>query len=103
MDKHSSWLAYLWAVIAGYFTQLSLNDWGALVTIVLAIATFFVNRHYKQQSAQTQKDQVAAMERRNQILVQIASQVRDDPDSTLKMLATVSEEGEEPDAVKPEE
>ncbi|ECI2259362.1 alpha/beta hydrolase [Salmonella enterica subsp. enterica] len=93
MDKHSTWLAYLWAVIAGYFTHLSLNDWGALVTIVLAIATFFVNRRYKQQSAQVQKDQVAAMERRNQILVQLASQVRNDPDSTLKMLANVSEEG----------
>ncbi|HGB4478593.1 TPA: HP1 family phage holin [Salmonella enterica subsp. enterica serovar Chester] len=103
MDKHSSWMAYLWAVIAGYFTQLSLNDWGALVTIVLAIATFFVNRYYKQQSAQTQKDQTAAMERRNEILAQLASKVRNNPDSTLKMLAAVSEEGEEHNADKTED
>ncbi|EHS7370312.1 alpha/beta hydrolase, partial [Salmonella enterica] len=54
MEKHTTWLAYLWAGIAGYFAHWTLDDYGALIGIVLAVATFFVNRYYKQQSAQAQ-------------------------------------------------
>ncbi|MGT2498093.1 HP1 family phage holin, partial [Salmonella enterica] len=60
--------------------------------------TFLVNRHYKQQSAQTQKDQVAAMEKRNQILEQLASR----PDSSLKSLVLTAEEPEGDDGTKDE-
>ncbi|ELB6473783.1 phage holin family protein [Salmonella enterica] len=95
-EKHTTWLAYLWAAVAGYFTHLTLNDWGALVGIVLAVATFFVNRYYKSQSAQAQKEQVAAMEKRNQILEQLARR----PDSSLKSLVLTAEEPEGDDGAK---
>ncbi|HBA9837861.1 TPA: alpha/beta hydrolase [Escherichia coli] len=93
-EKHSTWLAYLWAVIAGYFSSLSLDDWGALVGIVLAVGTFLVNRHYKRRTATAQDAQIEAMRQRNRILAQIAGSVRDSPDSTLKTLVAVSEEPE---------
>ncbi|ECA5248495.1 alpha/beta hydrolase [Salmonella enterica subsp. salamae] len=97
-EKHTTWLAYLWAAVAGYFTHLTLNDWGALVGIVLAVATFFVNRYYKAQSAQAQKEQVAAMVRRNQILEQLACR----PDSSLKSMVLTAEEPEGGDGTKDE-
>ncbi|ENV2803642.1 HP1 family phage holin [Salmonella enterica] len=87
IEKHTTWLAYLWAGIAGYFAHWTLDDYGALIGIVLAVATFFVNRYYKQQSAQAQKDQVAAMERRNQILEQLARR----PESSLKSVVLTAE------------
>ncbi|ENQ2420163.1 alpha/beta hydrolase [Salmonella enterica] len=87
MEKHTTWLAYLWACISGLFAQWTLNDYGALIGIILGIGTFLVNRHYKQQSAQAQKDQVAAMEKRNQILEQIATR----PDSAATALIVESE------------
>ncbi|EHK3483736.1 TPA: phage holin family protein [Escherichia coli] len=93
-EKHTTWLAYLWAVIAGYFSSMSLDDWGALVGIVLAVGTFLVNRHYKRRTAAAQDAQVEAMRQRNRILAQIAGRVRDSPDSTLKTLVSVSEEPE---------
>lgn len=93
-EKHSTWLAYLWAVIAGYFSSMSLDDWGALVGIVLAVGTFLVNRHYKRRTAAAQDAQVEAMRQRNRILAQIADRARDSPDSTLKTLVSVSEEPE---------
>ncbi|EAW1478185.1 alpha/beta hydrolase [Salmonella enterica] len=82
-EKHTTWLAYLWAAIAGYFTHLTLDDWGALVGIALAVATFFVNRYYKQRTA-------AAMDKRNQILERLAQR----PESALKSLVLTSEEVE---------
>ncbi|EDR2617769.1 alpha/beta hydrolase [Salmonella enterica subsp. enterica] len=85
MEKHTTWLAYLWACISGLFAQWTLNDYGALIGIILGIGTFLVNRHYKQQSAQAQKDQVAAMEKRNRLIARILE--KNDHDSTLKMLA----------------
>ncbi|HDP0319392.1 TPA: alpha/beta hydrolase [Salmonella enterica subsp. enterica serovar Concord] len=98
MDKHTTWLAYLWAVIAAitsYFSNWTINDWGALVGIVLAIATFFVNRYYKHKAAQTQKEQVLAMEKRNRILAQIALKLdKDSPYSTAKALVGVAEQPE---------
>lgn len=87
IEKHTTWLAYLWACISGLFAQWTLNDYGALIGIILGIGTFLVNRHYKQQSAQAQKDQVAAMEKRNQILEQIATR----PDSAATALIVESE------------
>ncbi|MCZ4677080.1 HP1 family phage holin [Citrobacter sedlakii] len=47
MDKHSTGLAYLCVVIAGFVARLSLDEWGTLTGIVLAVATFFIHRHYK--------------------------------------------------------
>ncbi|HGV9179035.1 TPA: HP1 family phage holin, partial [Salmonella enterica subsp. enterica serovar Newport] len=96
LEKHTTWLAYLWAFISGLFAQWTLNDYGALIGIILGIGTFLVNRHYKQQSAQAQKDQVAAMEKRNQILEQLASR----PDSSLKSLVLTAEEPEGDDGAK---
>ncbi|EOS9784431.1 HP1 family phage holin [Salmonella enterica] len=90
IEKHTTWLAYLWACISGLFAQWTLNDYGALIGIILGIGTFLVNRHYKQQSAQAQKDQVAAMEKRNQILEQLARR----PESSLKSLVLTAEEPE---------
>ncbi|HAT1683144.1 TPA: alpha/beta hydrolase [Klebsiella oxytoca] len=95
MEKHTTWLAYLWAFISGIFAQWTLNDYGALIGIILGIGTFLVNRHYKQQSAQAQKDQVAAMEKRNRILAKIALQVdKDSPESAAKALVGVAEQPE---------
>lgn len=85
MDKHTTWLAYLWAAIAGYFAHWTLDDYGALIGIVLAVATFMVNRHYKKKSEQTQARQAAAMEERNRLIARILD--KNDHDSTLKMLA----------------
>ncbi|EDZ3093001.1 alpha/beta hydrolase [Salmonella enterica] len=98
LEKHTTWLAYLWAFISGLFAQWTLNDYGAVIGIILGIGTFLVNRHYKQQSAQAQKDQVAAMEKRNQILEQLASR----PDSSLKSLVLTAEEPEGDDGAKDE-
>jgi hypothetical protein len=85
MDKHTTWVAYLWAVIAGYFTHLTIDDWGALVGIVLAIGTFMVNRHYKKKMELTQARKASAMEERNRLIALIRE--KNDRDSTLKMLA----------------
>ncbi|EBA2989304.1 alpha/beta hydrolase, partial [Salmonella enterica] len=29
MDKHTTWLAYIWALISGICAQWTLNDYGA--------------------------------------------------------------------------
>lgn len=52
MDKHTTWLAYIWALISGICAQWTLNDYGALIGIVLGIGTFLVNKHYKKKSEQ---------------------------------------------------
>lgn len=61
MDKHTTWLAYIWALISGICAQWTLNDYGALIGIVLGIGTFLVNKHYKKKSEQAQARQAAAM------------------------------------------
>lgn len=85
LDKHTTWLAYLWAFISGLFAQWTLNDYGALIGIALGIGTFWVNRHYKKKSEQAQARQAAAMEERNRLIARILE--KNDHDSTLKMLA----------------
>ncbi|WP_230327640.1 HP1 family phage holin [Salmonella enterica] len=42
-------------LLSSLFAQWTLNDYGALIGIILGIGTFLVNCHYKQQSAQAQK------------------------------------------------
>lgn len=69
LEKHTTWLAYLWAVICGALAQWTVHDYGALI----GIGTFWVNRHYKKKVEQAQARQAAALEKRNQILEQIAS------------------------------
>lgn len=85
MDKHTTWLAYIWALISGICAQWTLNDYGALIGIVLGIGTFLVNKHYKKKSEQAQARQAAAMEERNRPIARILE--KNDHDSTLKMLA----------------
>ncbi|EJC1234193.1 alpha/beta hydrolase [Salmonella enterica] len=87
MEKHTTWLAYLWACISGLFAQWTLNDYGALIGIALGIGTFWVNRHYKKKSERTQVRMAVALEKRNQILEQIASR----PDSAATALIVESE------------
>ncbi|EIF0665447.1 alpha/beta hydrolase [Salmonella enterica] len=96
-EKHTTWLAYLWAFISGLFAQWTLNDYGALIGIILGIGTFLVNRHYKKKADQAQARQAAAMEERNRLIARILE--KNDHDSTLKMLA-VSEVSEGNDGVK---
>ena len=84
-EKHTTWLAYLWAFFSGLFAQWTLNDYGALIGIILGIGTFLVNRHYKKKAEQSQARQVAAMEERNRLIARILE--KNDHDSTLKMLA----------------
>ncbi|EOG2972939.1 HP1 family phage holin, partial [Salmonella enterica] len=67
-EKHTTWLAYLWAFISGLFAQWTLNDYGALIGIILGIGTFLVNRHYKKKADQAQARQAAAMEERNRLI-----------------------------------
>lgn len=85
MDKHTTWLAYIWALISGICAQWTLNDYGALIGIVLGIGTFLVNKHYKKKAEQAQARQAAAMEERNRLIATILE--KNDHDSTLKMLA----------------
>lgn len=95
MDKHTTWLAYIWALISGIFAQWTLNDYGALIGIVLGIGTFLVNKHYKKKSEQAQARQVAAMEERNRLIARILE--KNDHDSTLKMLAVPTDKGGMPE------
>lgn len=88
MDKHTTWLAYIWALISGICAQWTLNDYGALIGIVLGIGTFLVNKHYKKKSAQAQARQAAAMEERNRLIARILE--KNAHDSMLKMLAVTS-------------
>ncbi|HIB1582903.1 TPA: HP1 family phage holin [Salmonella enterica subsp. enterica serovar Muenchen] len=87
LEKHTTWLAYLWAVICGALAQWTVHDYGALIGIVLGIGTFWVNRHYKKKLEQTQARQAAALEKRNQILEQMARK----PDSATTALIVESE------------
>ncbi|ELD8279872.1 alpha/beta hydrolase [Salmonella enterica] len=97
MDKHTTWLAYLWAFISGLFAQWTLNDYGALIGIALGIGTFWVNRHYKKKSERAQARMAAALEKRNQILEQIARR----PDSAATaLIAEIAESEGRDDADK---
>ncbi|EPR2276572.1 HP1 family phage holin [Salmonella enterica subsp. enterica serovar Newport] len=84
-EKHTTWLAYVWALISGICAQWSLNDYGALIGILLGIGTFLVNKHYKKKTEQAQTRQAAALEERNRLIGRILE--KNDHDSTLKMLA----------------
>lgn len=97
LDKHTTWLAYLWAFISGLFAQWTLNDYGALIGIALGIGTFWVNRHYKKKSERAQARMAAALEKRNQILEQIARR----PDSAATaLIAEIAESEGRDDADK---
>lgn len=85
LDKHTTWLAYVWAAICGVLAQWTVHEYGALIGIVLAIGTFLVNKHYKKKAERAQARQVAALEERNRLIARILEQ--NDHDSTLKMLA----------------
>ncbi|OIN31516.1 alpha/beta hydrolase [Salmonella enterica subsp. enterica serovar Sarajane] len=85
MERHTTWLAYLWAFISGLFAQWTVHDYGALIGIALGIGTFWVNRHYKKKSERAQARMAAAMEERNRLIARILE--KNDHDSTLKMLA----------------
>ncbi|EDS0623339.1 alpha/beta hydrolase [Salmonella enterica] len=93
MERHTTWLAYLWAFISGLFAQWTLNDYGALIGIALGIGTFLVNKHYKKKSEQAQARMAAALEKRNQILEQIATR----PDSAATALIAESERRDDAD------
>ncbi|EGL8528478.1 alpha/beta hydrolase [Salmonella enterica] len=97
LERHTTWLAYLWAFISGLFAQWTLNDYGALIGIALGIGTFLVNKHYKKKSEQAQARMAAALEKRNQILEQIASR----PDSAATaLIAEIAESERRDDADK---
>ncbi|EDA0233671.1 alpha/beta hydrolase [Salmonella enterica] len=93
MERHTTWLAYLWAFISGLFAQWTVHDYGALIGIALGIGTFWVNRHYKKKSERAQTRMAAALEKRNQILEQIASR----PDSAATALIVESERQDDAD------
>ncbi|EOF7793547.1 HP1 family phage holin [Salmonella enterica] len=93
MEKHATWLAYLWAFISGLFAQWTVHDYGALIGIALGIGTFWVNRHYKKKSERAQARMAAALEKRNQILEQIARR----PDSAATALIAEIVESERRD------
>lgn len=93
IEKHTTWLAYLWAFISGLFAQWTLNDYGALIGIILGIGT-----PLQTAIRAGAESQVAAIEKRNQILGQLASR----PDSSLKSLVLTAEEPEGDDGAKDE-
>ncbi|EHL6631279.1 alpha/beta hydrolase [Salmonella enterica] len=93
MEKHTTWLAYLWAFISGLFAQWTVHDYGALIGIALGIGTFWVNRHYKKKSERAQARMAAALEKHNQILEQIASR----PDSAATALIAEYERRDDAD------
>ncbi|HDY3025482.1 TPA: alpha/beta hydrolase [Salmonella enterica] len=97
MERHTTWLAYLWAFISGLFAQWTVHDYGALIGIALGIGTFWVNRHYKKKSERAQARMAAALEKRNQILEQIARR----PDSAATaLIAEIAESEGRDDADK---
>ncbi|EME8509086.1 alpha/beta hydrolase [Salmonella enterica] len=96
-ERHTTWLAYLWAFISGLFAQWTVHDYGALIGIALGIGTFWVNRHYKKKSERAQARMAAALEKRNQILEQIATR----PDSAATaLIAEIAESEGRDDADK---
>ncbi|EAU0146523.1 alpha/beta hydrolase [Salmonella enterica] len=92
-ERHTTWLAYLWAFISGLFAQWTVHDYGALIGIALGIGTFWVNRHYKKKSERAQARMAAALEKRNQILEQIATR----PDSAATALIAEYERRDDAD------
>ncbi|EAQ4377957.1 alpha/beta hydrolase [Salmonella enterica] len=92
-ERHTTWLAYLWAFISGLFAQWTVHDYGALIGIALGIGTFWVNRHYKKKSERAQARMAAALEKRNQILEQIARR----PDSAATALIAEYERRDDAD------
>ncbi|EHW0705392.1 alpha/beta hydrolase [Salmonella enterica] len=97
MERHTTWLAYLWAFISGLFAQWTVHDYGALIGIALGIGTFWVNRHYKKKSERAQARMAAALEKRNQILEQIARR----PDgAATALIAEIAESEGRDDADK---
>ncbi|EAS2904232.1 alpha/beta hydrolase [Salmonella enterica] len=97
MERHTTWLAYLWAFISGLFAQWTVHDYGALIGIALGIGTFWVNRHYKKKSERAQARMAAALEKRNQILEQIATR----PDgAATALIAEIAESEGRDDADK---
>lgn len=97
IERHTTWLAYLWAFISGLFAQWTVHDYGALIGIALGIGTFWVNRHYKKKSERAQARMAAALEKRNQILEQIATR----PDSAATaLIAEIAESEGRDDADK---
>ncbi|EJN2239968.1 alpha/beta hydrolase [Salmonella enterica] len=93
LERHTTWLAYLWAFISGLFAQWTVHDYGALIGIALGIGTFWVNRHYKKKSERAQARMAAALEKHNQILEQIARR----PDSAATALIAEIVESERRD------
>ncbi|EEK4999055.1 alpha/beta hydrolase [Salmonella enterica] len=93
LERHTTWLAYLWAFISGLFAQWTVHDYGALIGIALGIGTFWVNRHYKKKSERAQARMAAALEKRNQILEQMASS----PDSAATALIAEYERRDDAD------
>lgn len=97
IERHTTWLAYLWAFISGLFAQWTVHDYGALIGIALGIGTFWVNRHYKKKSERAQARMAAALEKRNQILEQIARR----PDgAATALIAEIAESEGRDDADK---
>lgn len=47
MLKNDSTLAAYLGSIAAFLGGLTLDEWGALIGIVLGVLTFFINWHYK--------------------------------------------------------
>lgn len=47
MDKHTSFLCYLWATICAASSKLDLNDLTLIIGIVATIATVAINWFYK--------------------------------------------------------
>lgn len=93
IERHTTWLAYLWAFISGLFAQWTVHDYGALIGIALGIGTFWVNRHYKKKSERAQARMAAALEKHNQILEQIARR----PDSAATALIAEYERRDDAD------
>ncbi len=42
MDKHTTWLAYIWALISGHMRPWTLNDHGALIGTFWVLARFWL-------------------------------------------------------------
>ncbi|MGR2767415.1 phage holin [Photobacterium ganghwense] len=51
-EKIITWFAYFWAGFTGFFSSLSFNEVGVLVSIVATLITMFVNWYYKRHTLQ---------------------------------------------------
>ena len=96
MEKHTTWIAYLWSTVMAFFGHFTLEDYATITGIVGIVATFLLNRHYKRREAEIGEEKLKIMRRRNQILEHLVQH----PQSAVSQYLMVAETPESEHAEK---